>query len=67
MKYKITVKNPNYCGVTHGVAFANGVAYVEDELLKNILVNNYGYTAEPVEKEEAKPKPRQAKRKRPAN
>lgn len=48
MKYKITVKNPNYCGVTHGVPFANGVAYVEDEHLKDILVINYGYHAEEV-------------------
>ena len=56
MKYKITVNNPNYCGVTAGVPFANGVAYVEDEELVKYLVNNFGYKAE-----EVKPKPTRKK------
>lgn len=48
-----TIKTPNekYNGITEGVPFVNGVAKVEDELVRNVLVNNYGYhdaTDEPV-------------------
>ncbi len=60
MKFKIVTPNEQYNGVTEGLAFANGVAHTEDENLKNVLVNNYGYRAEeeekPKAKAEAKPK-----------
>ncbi len=54
MKFKIVTPNEQYNGVTEGLAFANGVAHTEDENLKNVLVNNYGYKYEA--KAEAKPK-----------
>ena len=43
-KYVIRTKNKMYNGVTEGVLFQNGQAVVEDELIKNLLVVNYGYT-----------------------
>lgn len=46
MKYKITTPNERYNGVTEGVPFANGVGYTDDEQLKTVLVNDYGYKAE---------------------
>lgn len=46
MKYKIITPNERYNGVTEGIPFANGVGYTDDEQLKNVLVNDYGYKAE---------------------
>lgn len=46
MAWRITTPNKNYCGVTEGVAFVNGEAVVDSEVLKNVLVQNYGYHAE---------------------
>jgi hypothetical protein len=60
-KYLIKTPNVNYRGVTEGVAFADGKAVVEDEILKNVLVKNYGYAAEEVPAEKktaAKSKPK---------
>jgi hypothetical protein len=57
--YTIKTPNPNYNGVTEGVAFVNGVARVEDEVTRNVLVNNYGYidaTEEKSKTEEPAPK-----------
>lgn len=53
-KYKIKTPNDRYNGVTEGVAFVNGVGETDDENVKNVLVNDYGY--EPEVKPEAKPK-----------
>jgi hypothetical protein len=61
VKYKVTVPNHNYSGVTEGVAFANGQAVIEDEILANVLKVNYGYTVEEIqeaEKPKAKAKPK---------
>lgn len=44
MKYVIETPNKRYSGVTEGVAFSGGRAIVEDENIKNILVNDYGYS-----------------------
>jgi len=44
VKYTIEVPNKLYSGVTEGVPFVNGVATVEDEKVRDILVINYGYT-----------------------
>ncbi|WP_262372747.1 hypothetical protein [Sutcliffiella horikoshii] len=51
-----TIKTPNnkYSGVTEGVAFADGVGKTEDENVRNVLVNDYGY--EDVTKEDKKSK-----------
>jgi hypothetical protein len=54
MKYKILTPNKQYNGVTEGVAFANGVGHTDNESIKNVLVNDYGYSCET--KPEAKPK-----------
>jgi hypothetical protein len=59
--YTIKTPNPNYNGVTEGVAFVNGVARVEDEVTRNVLVNNYGYidaTEEKPKTEEPAPAPK---------
>lgn len=50
-RWRITVPNKQYNGVTEGVAFVQGEALVSDEILKNVLVVNYGYSAELVEDE----------------
>jgi hypothetical protein len=55
------IKTPNekYEGVTEGVAFVHGQAKVEDEAVRNILVNDYGYidaTEKPKKAEEKAPK-----------
>lgn len=65
MTKKWLIKTPNkmYNGITEGVAFVNGQAIVEDEILKNMLVNNYGYVAEEiVEKKEEKPAEKKLKK-----
>ncbi|MEH7521692.1 hypothetical protein V7149_00195 [Bacillus sp. JJ1503] len=54
MKYKILTPNEQYNGVTEGVPFAVGVGYTDNEAIKNVLVNDYGYKCE--EKEAVKPK-----------
>lgn len=62
--YAIKTPNPNYDGVTFGVKFENGSAVVENENLRNILVNDYGYLFEEVKMpeepapEKQAPKPR---------
>lgn len=59
MKYKILTPNEQYNGVTEGVAFANGVGHTDSETIKNVLVNDYGYSCEvakPKTQTEAKPK-----------
>ncbi|MBC9786713.1 hypothetical protein H1S01_19930 [Heliobacterium chlorum] len=50
-KYRIKTPNVIYNGVTEGVLFQNGEAIVEDERLKNLLTNDYGYTVEVIEEE----------------
>ena len=55
-KYVIRTKNKMYNGVTEGVLFQDGQAIVEDEYLKNLLVTNYGYTAELIEADDTKKK-----------
>jgi hypothetical protein len=61
------IKTPNekYNGVTEGVPFVNGQAKVEDEAVRNVLVNNYGYidATEKVEKPEKKVEEKAPKRK----
>jgi hypothetical protein len=59
VRYKILTPNPNYNGVTEGVAFANGVGYTDSEAIKNVLVNDYGYSYEDM-KSEAEEKPKQS-------
>jgi hypothetical protein len=46
VKFKILTPNKQYNGVTEGVAFAAGVGFTDDEALKNVLVNDYGYKCE---------------------
>ncbi|MZP28692.1 hypothetical protein GTO91_03030 [Heliobacterium undosum] len=55
-KYRIKTPNAIYNGVTEGVLFQNGEAIVEDERLKNLLTNDYGYTAEVIGEEPAEEK-----------
>ena len=55
-KYVIHTKSKMYNGVTEEVLFQNGQAVVEDEYLKNLLVVNYGYTAELIEDADDKKK-----------
>lgn len=47
----ITTPNPQYTGITAGVQFENGVAYIEDDYLRKVLVRDYGYA------DESKPQP----------
>ena len=55
--YKIKTPNENYNGTTFGVQFKNGMAEVESEELKNILVYNFGYQLiEENKQEDVKPK-----------
>lgn len=60
--YTIKTPNPNYDGITLGVKFENGTAVVEDESLRRVLVNDYGYSSEekqpPSEVRPKTPKPR---------
>lgn len=42
----IKTPNPNYNGITLGVKFENGAAVIEDENLRRVLVNDYGYLSE---------------------
>lgn len=44
----IKTKNENYNGTTWGIKFENGVAEIESEEIKNILVNDFGYEFEEV-------------------
>lgn len=44
--FVIKTPNPNYDGITLGVKFENGAAVVEDENLRKVLVNDYGYLSE---------------------
>ncbi|MTV51053.1 hypothetical protein GJ688_19330 [Heliobacillus mobilis] len=55
-KYRIKTPNVIYNGVTEGVLFQNGEAIVEEERLKNLLVNDYGYTVEEIKEETAEDK-----------
>ena len=41
--YTIQTPNPFYNGKTHGVSFEKGIGTTEDENVKNILVNDFGY------------------------
>lgn len=52
--FVIRTPNPNYRGETLGVRFENGKAVVEDEILFNTLVNDYGYLSEQLTKPEEK-------------
>lgn len=52
MRFKIKTPNPLYNGVTEGVPFANGIGHTDDENVKNILVNDYGYELVTEEKAE---------------
>lgn len=57
MKYTIKTPNKNYNGVTYGISFVDGVATTDDEKVKNVLVNDFGYSVEITEdKKEVKPK-----------
>lgn len=58
------IKTPNekYNGITEGVPFVNGQAKVEDEAVRNVLVNDYGY-ADVTEKAEKKAEEKAPKRK----
>lgn len=56
MKFRITVPNKNYCGVTEGVAFANGEAVIEDKILAEVFKVNYGYTVEELKPKKVEPK-----------
>jgi hypothetical protein len=42
---KYTIKTPNelYNGVTEGVPFAKGIGQTDEENVRNVLVNDYGY------------------------
>jgi hypothetical protein len=42
---KFSIKTPNeiYNGVTEGVPFASGIGQTDDENVRNVLVNDYGY------------------------
>ncbi|WP_151737239.1 hypothetical protein [Paenibacillus tengchongensis] len=46
----VKTPNPRYEGVTAGVVFVNGAAEVEDEYLRRLLVRDYGYSEEALEK-----------------
>lgn len=63
MKYVIETPNKQYTGVTEGVAFVDGRAIVEDEVLKNVLVNNYGYSARPLDEKKGAEKVEAAEKK----
>lgn len=52
MKWQVTTKNPLYSGYTEGVFFQHGQAIVGDELIRNLLVLEYGYSAAQIESEE---------------
>lgn len=41
--YKIKTPNPSYNGVTYGVEFINGNGQTNDEIIRDILVNDFGY------------------------
>jgi hypothetical protein len=43
MKFHIKTPNPKYKGITLGVKFNDGLGFTDDELLKNVLVFEYGY------------------------
>ena len=55
-KYLIKTKSKIYNGVTEGVIFKDGQAIVEDEFIKNLLVVNYSYSFEVIDKEGDKKK-----------
>ncbi|MEN2464913.1 Rho termination factor N-terminal domain-containing protein [Ornithinibacillus sp. JPR2-1] len=60
MVYKIQTPNPQYNGVTEGVAFAKGIGYTDDLNIRNVLINDYKYAdisevAEAIEVEAEKP------------
>ncbi|MCK0470887.1 hypothetical protein [Halalkalibacter sp. APA_J-10(15)] len=52
--YKIKTPNERYNGETYGVTFFNGQGETENEEVKNVLVNDFGY--ELVKKEAVKAK-----------
>lgn len=41
--YKIKTPNPYYSGKTYDVIFNKGIGLTENENVKNILVNDFGY------------------------
>lgn len=41
--FKIKTPNPYYYGKTMDVGFKNGYGYTDNEEVKNILINDYGY------------------------
>ncbi|WP_379161362.1 hypothetical protein [Paenibacillus sp. sgz5001063] len=63
--YVIKTPNPNYDGTTIGVKFSNGMAVVEDEDLRKILVNDYGYISEEDESKPEEPQVSAIKSSRP--
>lgn len=44
MAYVIESPNKLYNGVTEGVKFENGVGKTEEKSVRDVLVNDYGYT-----------------------
>lgn len=42
--YKIETPNKLYNGVTEGVPFSKGIGQTDDKNIRNVLVNDYGYT-----------------------
>lgn len=49
MLYMIRTPNEQFNGKREGLTFVSGVAYTDNEALRNCLVCNYGYTSESVE------------------
>lgn len=45
----MTPKNPSYNGVTNGITFKNGRAFVREESVAKLLENEFGYLTEFVE------------------
>jgi hypothetical protein len=63
LSFKIKTPNDRYNGVTEGVAFANGVGETDDENVKNVLINDYGYSVvEEPEKKAESPKKKEPKK-----
>jgi hypothetical protein len=55
-KYIIETPNKAYNGVTYGVQFENGIGETEDVIVKNVLVNDFGYQVTDEVEDESKSK-----------
>lgn len=68
MKYVVEVPNKMFNGFREGVAFVNGRAEIEDEVLKRVFEKNYGYIVYPLKeekpKEEEEPKKKSASKRK---